>query len=498
MGRTNNMAKVNVKVINENTVEYNGFVYELVTGDAKAADVIKASRQELDVTEGAFYLVVDIDDDNDIVFKDNVDDSNYFSQGEHSVFRKSHVITIDKLTDAEGVVKIELPDGTKLEGTPSDLEKITRSMQALQNEQQGQAEQVATVEMPEEAVEVSDEGEKVPERLQVGDYAKVITHDDNGQSKFGDIVEVTEDDESNVPFDTKHLDGSYAGWHYEKDLVRATEAEVKAVTEPKDEPLKVGDFAKVVGNESDVYEKGSIVKITDVPYKKWDYQAVGIEKDDEIEEVYEQFFNRELVKATDEEVLEAKQALLKEGDFAKVIGVELTKRGGFHDKDNEDVGGGHSFENGTIVELKEPYNKQDETEDAFKAYYLDGSDWWWVHRKDLEPLTKEEAEHITREAEEEKKAKAEREKKEAERLKWVAIGREVNQFKKGDVVRVIKLDGGVCFGHSHGVIGEVVADATPRGLKEGNPLVKHEGSKIELHCNCELIVPVEQRFDTVG
>ena len=118
--------------------------------------------------------MVDIDYDDDIVFKDNVDDSNYFSQGEPSVFRKSHAITTDKLTNAEGVVKIELPDGTKLEGTPSDLEKITVVCRRC-------SEQVATVEMPEEAVEVEDEGETVSERLQIGDYAKVI--DPSGSRK---------------------------------------------------------------------------------------------------------------------------------------------------------------------------------------------------------------------------------------------------------------------------------------------------------------------------
>ncbi|UIJ64490.1 hypothetical protein LW858_15955 [Bacillus cereus] len=309
-------------------MEYNGFVYTLVTGDAKVEDIVKASEQEFDVTEGAFYLVVDIDDDNDIVFKDNVDDSNYFNQGEHSVFRKSHAITNDKLTDAEGVVKIELPDGTKLEGTPSDIEKITRSMQKMQNEQQGQVEQVATVEMPEEA----DASESVLERLQIGDYAKLIVGG-IGYSKAGDVIKIVVDDESVVPFKGEHLDGKYSGWHCEDDLV----------------------------------------------------------------------------KATDEEVLEAKQALLKEGDFARIIANTSN----------------HRFEIGTVVNLK----SHNSNTKSFSAYYLDGSDFWGVYSKDLEPLTKEETEHITREAEEEKKAKA-------ERAKWAAIGREVGEIKKGDIVPV--------------------------------------------------------------
>ncbi|WP_226798471.1 hypothetical protein [Bacillus sp. B2-WWTP-C-10-Post-4] len=444
------MAKLDgVKVVNE-TVEYNGFVYTLVTGDAKVEDIVKASEQELDVTEGAFYLVVDIDDDNDIVFKDNVDDSNYFNQGEHSVFRKSHVITTDKLTDAEGVVTITLPDGTKLEGTPSDLEKITRSMQALQ------AEQVATVEMPEEVVEVENAGDPVSKRLQVGDYAKVITHDDNGQSKFGDIVKVTEDDESNVPFDTKHLDGSYAGWHYENDLVRATEAEVKAATATKDEPLKIGDYAKIIQEGHGNF--GKVVKITNDNRDGQLYPYSTELLDGTFGDIHSE---NHLVKATEAEVLEAKQALLKEGDFARIIANTSS----------------HRFEIGTVVKLKS------ESGTSFTAYYLDESDFWGVYRKDLKPLTKEETEHITREAEEEKKAKA-------ERAKWTAIGRKVGEIKKGDIVRTISHCGSV---NPVGTIGVAYGDSTVDSCSTV-ALAGDSGN----WSSVELIVPVEQRFDTVG
>lgn len=455
------MAKLaNVKVVNENKVEYNGFVYTLVTGDAKVEDIVKASEQELDVTEGAFYLVVDIDDDNDIVFKDNVDDSNYFNQGEHSVFRKSHAITTDKLTDAEGVVTITLPDGTKLEGTPSDLEKITRSMQKMQ------AEQVAMVEMPEEVVEVEDESEPVSERLQVGDYAKVITYDDNDQSKFGDIVKVTEDDKSNVPFDTKHLDGSYAGWHYENDLVRATEAEVKAATATKDEPLKIGYYAKIIQEGHENF--GKVVKITNDNRDGQLYPYSTELLDGTFGDIHS---GNHIVKATEAEVLEAKQALLKEGDFARVISNKATT----------EACGPHEFEVGNVLQLHE-FDSEDNT---FETRYLNGytPDAEWVHRKDLEPLTKEEAEHIAREAEEEKKAEAEREK-------WAAIGREVGEIKKGDIVRTTSHCGSV---NPVGTIGIARGDSTVDSCSTV-ALAGDSGN----WSSVVLIVPVEQRFDTVG
>lgn len=390
------MAKLdNVKVVNENTVEYNGFVYTLVTGDAKVDDIVKASEQELDVTEGAFYLVVDIDYDDDIVFKDNVDDSNYFSQGEPSVFRKSHAITDDKLTDAEGVVTITLPDGTKLEGTPSDLEKITRSMQALQNEQQGQAEQVgvSTKDNPAETVEVEDASEPVAERLQVGDYAKVIKS--RGDRFVGLIVELT-----------KKWDGE---------------------------------------------ERFNVT-----PIIKSDMASCYVEN---------------MVRATDEEVLEAKQALLKEGDFARIIDGENT----------EDVCGPHKFEVGTVLKLHE-FDSDDNT---FETRYLNGDtpDAEWVHRKDLEPLTAEEAEHIAREAEEEKKAKA-------ERAKWAAIGREVGELRDGDVVQFTESTGTSEFPEdSVAIITNVSGDEFNFGEDD-----VYDGDSAWV----KLIVPVEQRFDTVG
>ncbi|PGY46874.1 hypothetical protein [Bacillus thuringiensis] len=456
------MAKLdNIKVVNENTVEYNGFVYTLVTGDAKVDDIVKASEQEHDVTEGAFYLVVDIDYDNDIVFKDNVDDSNCFNQGEHSVFRKSHPITNDKLTDVEGVVIITLPDGTKLEGTPSDLASVTRSMQVLQNEQQGQVEQVASVEMTEEAVE---EGQSAPLQLQAGDYGKVV--EKYNMFLPGDIVKVLRNDGSRVPYYAKRLSGGEEKWLLEKQLVRATEAEVKAVTEPRVELLKVGDYAKVIQEGHGNF--GKVVKITNDNRDGQLYPYATELLDGTFGDIHSE---NHLVKATDEEVqmamLEAKQALLKEGDFARVISNEATT----------EACGPHEFEVGTVLKLHE-FDSDDNT---FETRHLNGDepDAPWVHRKDLEPLTKEEAEHIAREAEEEKKAKA-------EHAKWSAIGREVGEIKKGDIVLTV----------NYGIV-EITS------INDGHFRYSYDNKngdrdRLSKDATLELIVPVEQRFDTVG
>ncbi|WP_180226278.1 hypothetical protein [Bacillus wiedmannii] len=454
------MAKLNVKVINE-TVEYNGFVYESVTDGAKTNDLIQCFENDsVDLTYGAFYQVIGTDDYNDMQFLDDDNDERDRSvtDEEYKVFRKSHEITTDKLTDAEGVVKIELPDGTKLEGTPSDLEKITRSMQKMQ------AEQATAVKMPEEVVEVEDEIESTMSRLKAGEYAKVTTNVSNGQSKLGDIVKITEDDGSNAPFNSEHLDGTYAGWHYETDLVRVTEVEVKAATEPKEEPLKVGDYAKVVGSSHSNYfggKDGAIVKIV----KELDDIFETQELNGGIYGHKQHALKSALVKATDEEVLEAKQALLKEGDFARVIGNTSS----------------HRFEIGTVVKLGT--ERKTDSENYFRADYLNESDSWLVRRHDLEPLTKEETEHIAREAEEEKKAKAEHEK-------WAAIGREVGELRDGDVVQFTESTGTSDFSKgSVAIITNVNGDDFNFG-KEG----LYDGDSAWV----KLIVPVEQRFDTVG
>ncbi|WP_061576933.1 hypothetical protein [Bacillus licheniformis] len=68
--------------------------------------------------------------------------------------------------------------------------------------------------------------EPKPERLKVGDYAKVVGTARNGCCDRGDIVKITEDDDSAVPFKLAFVDGEYAGWEDEKSLVRATDEEV--------------------------------------------------------------------------------------------------------------------------------------------------------------------------------------------------------------------------------------------------------------------------------
>lgn len=112
-----------------------------------------------------------------------------------------------------------------------------------------------------------------PERLKVGDYAKVVSDVDNGCSVKGDIVIIRNDDGTYVPFDSNHLDGRYAGWHEESDLVLATPEEVAEAKAKLEESKKItlevtkselDDLVKAMGGARfgyDLYKRLSEISV---------------------------------------------------------------------------------------------------------------------------------------------------------------------------------------------------------------------------------------------
>jgi hypothetical protein len=76
----------------------------------------------------------------------------------------------------------------------------------------------------------------------------------------------------------------------------------------EEQPLKVGDYAKVVDSgTSSIAIEGEIVEVLATPYKDWDYNAKFVTKRKKCRVSTEQFMAGELVRATDEEVSEAKR-----------------------------------------------------------------------------------------------------------------------------------------------------------------------------------------------
>jgi ribosomal protein L21E len=91
-----------------------------------------------------------------------------------------------------------------------------------------------------------------PVRIPVGSYVKAT----QGLSLFrnvGDILKVTNDDGSGIPYELAQLNGSYAGYVDGSDIVVLSEAEVKAEAERK-------KWA-AIGRKVNEYKAGDVVEI---------------------------------------------------------------------------------------------------------------------------------------------------------------------------------------------------------------------------------------------
>ncbi|MEK5503462.1 hypothetical protein [Bacillus sp. FSL M8-0168] len=124
----------------------------------------------------------------------------------------------------------------------------------------------------------SVEAEPKPERLKVGDYAKV-DYTFNSQSKRGDIVKITEDDNSIIPFLTEHLNGDNAGWFAEDPLVRATDEEVAEAKRKQAEEEERKRWA-AIGREVGEYKVGDIVQYL---YDREICEVVDVNEDGRVE-----------------------------------------------------------------------------------------------------------------------------------------------------------------------------------------------------------------------
>ncbi|MEK3988043.1 hypothetical protein MHB77_32465 [Paenibacillus sp. FSL K6-3166] len=109
---------------------------------------------------------------------------------------------------------------------------------------------------------VNAQAKAEPERLTVGDYAKIIA-DAAGLAKIGAIIKITKDRVDNsAPYDGEYADGTTTPVYFrESELEAATEAEFLAQRKPA-EPVRLngGDYAKVTQSGHESY--GSVVVIT--------------------------------------------------------------------------------------------------------------------------------------------------------------------------------------------------------------------------------------------
>lgn len=242
------------------TITFEGATWRKVDRDVREGDAIKFTDEDRSsyLTEAELYVVnhVDLSDDPQITDDDGDD---YDAGGEdyevyekvaeekaqeyREVKRKARVGERIKITnrvaredryedDAEFIVKRADSDGDVYVDTETQeyvmvlrseyvvLEPITKSAEPAQ-----------------------------PERLAVGDYARVVSTSGAFVPSYivaGNIVKITHDDESHRPFRAELTNGKNAGWFTESELVRATDEEVAAARrEAVFAQFSVGDTVKL-------------------------------------------------------------------------------------------------------------------------------------------------------------------------------------------------------------------------------------------------------------
>lgn len=223
------------------------------------------------------------------------------------------------------------------------------------------------------------------------------------------------------------------------------------VLEPVTPParLKVGEYAKVIKATPSFSTVGLIVKVTDDDASSAPFDTEGLDGN------YTGWHGENaLVRATDEEVAEARAALDPRNQFAKGDKVRLVAKAGRL----------NGYDVGSIYTVAEP--KPSYEEDLVKITGGAVPQGYAI----TSALVKVSAEEIERDA---------------LTAKWAAIGRKVNEYKNGDIVRFTESTGASSY--PSGSLAEI--------YDVEDDMFNFGGSFGGTTNWCELVTPVEQRFD---
>jgi transcription antitermination factor NusG len=331
---------------------------------------------------------------------------------------------------------LTLKDGRVFEGTIEELAELSKKLD------ESNPEGFRKVEGREPRV--GDYVKFFKDNLDVtaGKYYEIINFDDDGDPEFIDDVG-----------DVYYAFLDYLGKKFE--LFEKVGGE---------KPLKVGDYVVPLESADDEYNiTNTEMKLGKVVEGDVDcccyirIEVVAHENDKEVGNSYpveSKYFR----KATDEEVAQAK-AELEFANFAEGDKVRLISGGGEYPLSG--------YENGKIYTVKSPKHHHGKTFGYMVQLTGGSAAHGYAKPKQLEKVTAEEL----------AQTKAEQ--------KWAKIGRKPGEFKKGDIVRVIKCTGA----HEIGEIVELAKDGADEYLgKEGFAF----GGEPEWF---ELIAPVESRLD---
>ncbi|WP_338532618.1 hypothetical protein RBB83_17415 [Paenibacillus peoriae] len=325
------MTKLNVTVPAVD-VEVNGVKYRKVERDARSGDIIRYTGADDYVTTGAFYEVTHLDTFGDPQINDD-DGNNYDLCGEDFVVYSK---VSEPTTEYREVKRWAAPgERIRIVDKVSYEERYENGAEFVVDSARGNGDVRVTVGsalvlLNEYVVLVPVSAEEpAPRRLTVGDYAKVIANSTIHNYTIGSLVKIVRDDNDESPYRAEKTDGTEGNFLAEKDVEPATEAEFLA-----QKRLKVGEFAKVVAKNRMFTDEhvsvGDVVKITedDDSSRPFKAETIGGMRAG-------WFTESELVRATDEEVAEAKRKLAAEttttdprSQFAKGEKVRLISGGG--------------------------------------------------------------------------------------------------------------------------------------------------------------------------
>ncbi|CAF1897484.1 hypothetical protein NRS6185_03801 [Bacillus subtilis] len=408
-------------------VAYCGTEYERVEGEAQKGDIVLVKEAWGAQNVGEFFVVTYTRSgtfDQIVGMDGNTCEASSYKHC-LKIFRK--VAASTNPTVEERVAKAE-----------GEIESLKTDVASLK----GEAEYKRIAKSEARAGDYVKFDEAPRGYLTAGKYYEIDYVDSNGDPYITD--------DAGDAFDTYCLDDD------EFEVYRKVSA-ASVEAEPKPERLKVGDYAKVVNADQhtmDGFSVGDIVEIVESEYGEHDvdFYVMSLAGDNS---GYIRKTPEYIVRATDEEVAEAKRA----AEFAKF------KEGA---KVRLKSGGGefplNGYENGKVYEISYAHLQRN------RIGIIGGEITMGFATPDqLEILSEEEA---------------------SEYKKWAGIGREVGEYKKGDVV---SYDGPEWFGNSG--IGEVV------GFDVGTPRVRsvnRRGDKVSMYLDpgkLRLITPVEARFD---
>ncbi|KAF6658910.1 hypothetical protein ACT3XG_14900 [Paenibacillus polymyxa] len=328
------MAKLNVTVPAVD-VEVNGVKYrKVVDRDTQVGDIIRYMDDSDYVTKGAFYAVTRIDGADDPHISDDDGDDHDLCGEEFEVYAK-----VSETTGEYREVKRWAEPGERIRIVRkySGEERYENGAEFVVDSVDGDGDVRVTVESEDRVMVALCEyvvlepiwvRESTPKRLTVGDYAKVIANSTIHNYTIGSFVKIVRDDNDESPYRAEKADGTEGNFLAEKDVEPATEAEFLA-----QKRLKVGEFAKVVGKSrmytTEYVSVGDVVKITEDDGRSRPFHTDTIDGKNA-----GWFTESELVRATDEEVAQAKRKLAAEtttdprSQFAKGEKVRLINGGG--------------------------------------------------------------------------------------------------------------------------------------------------------------------------